>query len=235
MEALVEVPRRAARNVGYYTYLRECMPGRRMRRTKEDAAKTRESIVSAALACFERHGLAQSTMEQIAAEAGVTKGAVYWHFSNKREIFHALRQQVSLPLLDRADTTLLHATDAPALERLARFLDASFEALEGDRRLREALNVMLFKCEYVEAMAEELDDGRRNTRRLVEALESAYADAREEGTLRADLTPRAAAVETIAFLTGLTRLWLLDRGHCGFRRDARAALRSHLESRRRAA
>ena len=203
-----------------------------MRRTKEDAAKTREAIVSAALACFERHGLARATMEQIAAEAGVTKGAVYWHFSNKHEIFHALRQQVSLPLLDRADTTLLHAAGAPALERVGRFLDATLEALEGDRRLREALSVMLFKCEYVEAMADELDDGRRNTRRLVAALEAAYADARVEGSLRADLTPRAAAVETLAFLTGLTRLWLLDRGHCGYRRDARAALHAHLGSRR---
>ena len=203
-----------------------------MRRTKEDAAKTREAIVSAALACFERHGLAQSTIEQIACEAGVTKGAVYWHFSNKHEIFHALRQQVSLPLLDRADTTLLHASDVPGLARVERFLDATLAVLEEDRRTREALGVMLFKCEYVDGLAEELDDGRRNTRRLAESLEAAYAEARKDGTLRADITPRVAALETLIFLTGLTRLWLLDKGHCGVRRDARAALHAHLESRR---
>jgi TetR/AcrR family acrAB operon transcriptional repressor len=203
-----------------------------MRRTKEDAAKTREAIVTAALACFERHGIAQSTIGQIAAEAGVTKGAIYHHFSNKREIFRALRQQVSLPLLDRADTTLLHAAHAPGLERVERFVDATLSLLEEDRRTREALGVMLFKCEYVESMAEELDDGRRNTRRLAEALEAAYADARRDGTLRGDLTPRVAAVETLIFLTGLTRMWLLDRGHCGIRRDARATLRAHLDSRR---
>jgi TetR/AcrR family acrAB operon transcriptional repressor len=203
-----------------------------MRRTKEDAAKTRESIVSAALACFERHGIGQCTIEQIATEAGVTKGAIYWHFNNKREIFRALRQQVSLPLLDRADTTLLHDGLAPALDRVEQFLHATLNSLETDRRTREALGVMLFKCEYVESLAEELDDGRRNTRRLAEALESAYADAQRAGMLRKDLTPRVAAVETLVFLTGLTRLWLLDRGHCGFRRDARAAVRAHLHSRR---
>jgi TetR/AcrR family acrAB operon transcriptional repressor len=203
-----------------------------MRRTKEDAAKTREAIVTAALACFERHGIAQSTIGQIAAEAGVTKGAIYWHFANKREIFRALRQQVSLPLLDRADTTLLDEPDLPGLERVERFLEATLSLLEEDRRTREALGVMQFKCEYVEAFAEELDDGRRNTRRLAEVLESAYSDARREGALRTDLTPRIAAVETMAFLTGLTRLWLLDRGHCGIRRDARAIVRAHLEARR---
>ena len=203
-----------------------------MRRTKEDAAKTRDAIVSAALACFERHGLGQSTMEQIATEAGVTKGAIYWHFSNKQEIFRALREQVSLPLLDRADTTLLQGAEVPALDRVERFLEATLSLLEDDRRTREALGVMHFKCEYVESFAEELDDGRRNARRLAEALESAYAEAQREGRLRENLSPRVAAVETLGFLTGLTRLWLLDRGRCGIRRDAREVLRAHLASRR---
>jgi TetR/AcrR family acrAB operon transcriptional repressor len=205
-----------------------------MRRTKEDAAKTREAIVTAALACFERHGIGQSTLEQIATEAGVTKGAIYWHFSNKTEIFHALRQQVSLPLMDRADTTLLHGNEVPALERIGRFLDATLTLLETDRRTREALGVMHFKCEYVDSLAEELDDGRRNARRLAQALESAYAEALRDGSLRAELDPRVAAVETLVFLTGLTRLWLLDRGRCGIRRDARATISAHVESRRAA-
>ena len=205
-----------------------------MRRTKEDAAKTRAAIVTAALACFERHGIGQSTLEQIATEAGVTKGAIYWHFSNKAEIFRALREQVSLPLLDRADTTLLHGTEVPALERVARFLEATLALLEADRRTREALGVMHFKCEYVDSLAEELDDGRRNARRLAAALESAYAEAQRDGLLRTDLTPRVAAVETLVFLTGLMRMWLLDRGRCGIRRDARATMRAHVESRRAA-
>jgi TetR/AcrR family acrAB operon transcriptional repressor len=203
-----------------------------MRRTKEEAARTRESIVAAALACFDRHGIAQSTLAQIAAEAGVTKGAVYWHFKGKQEIFHALREQVSLPLLDRADTTLLADESGSGIDRIERFLEATLALMENDRRTREALGVMHFKCEYVEGLASELDDGRRNLRRLAEALEAAYAQARQEGSLRAGLEPRVATVETLAFLTGLTRLWLLDRGHCGIRRDARAALRSHLDSRR---
>jgi TetR/AcrR family transcriptional regulator, acrAB operon repressor len=87
---------------------------------------------------------------------------------------------------------------------------------------------MHFKCEYVDDMAGELDDGRRNLRRLAQGLEKAYADARVEGQLRADLTPRIATVETLAFMTGLTRLWLLDRGRCGMRRDAQQAVDAHM-------
>ena len=203
-----------------------------MRRTKEDAARTRDAIIAAALACFDRHGIARCTMEQIAVEAGVTKGAVYWHFKGKQEIFHALREQVSLPLLDRADTTLLADKSGSGLDRIARFLEATMALMETDRRTRETLGVLHFKCEYVGELAAELDDGRRNLRRLAEALQEAYADARREGALRPGLEPRIASVDTLAFLTGLTRLWLLDRGHCGIRRDARECLAAHLESRR---
>jgi TetR/AcrR family transcriptional regulator, acrAB operon repressor len=78
-----------------------------MRRTKEDAARTRAAIVDGALACFDRYGITSSTMEQIACEAGVTRGAVYHHFGGKGEILRAIREHVSLPLLDEANTELL--------------------------------------------------------------------------------------------------------------------------------
>src|SRR5437764_15029498 len=119
-----------------------------MRRTKEEAARTRSAIVEAALMCFDRHGIAKTTLEQIASEASVTKGAVYWHFRGKREILHAIREEVSLPLLDRADCALLHRGESPPLERVARFLEGMLETVENDPRTRRALTVMQFKCEY---------------------------------------------------------------------------------------
>src|SRR3954468_21109815 len=107
-----------------------------MRRTKENAAHTRATIVDAALRCFDRHGISSSTVEQIACEAGVTKGAVYHHFQGKRDIFGAIRDQLSLPLLDEADTALLRASELPALDRIERFLIDCVESLEQDARKR---------------------------------------------------------------------------------------------------
>src|SRR5204862_195051 len=84
-----------------------------MRRTKEEAALTRDAIVDAALRCFDEQGIAHATLDGIAAGAGVTKGAVYHHFKGKGEILHEIRERVSLPLLDTADTTLLAAGPRP--------------------------------------------------------------------------------------------------------------------------
>ncbi len=124
-----------------------------MRRTKEDAARTRASIMEAALLCFDRHGIAGSTLDQIAGEAKVTKGAVYHHFGGKRQILHELRERVSLPMLDEADTELLHARELPALDRVENFLLGILDSLENDKRKRRTLAVMQFKCEYVDDLS----------------------------------------------------------------------------------
>ncbi len=203
-----------------------------MRRTKEEAARTRDAIVEAALACFDRHGIGGTTLEQIAAEAKVTKGAVYWHFTGKAEILHAIRQEVSLPLLDRADCTLLQRAGHPPLDRVARFLEGMMETVENDPRTRRALTVMQFKCEYADELAQELDDMNRNNDRLAKALEATYEEARKAGALNPALTPRIAALDTTAFLAGLVRLSLLDRSRNGMRKNAPALIRAHVASRR---
>jgi TetR/AcrR family acrAB operon transcriptional repressor len=203
-----------------------------MRRTKEQAANTRATIVDAALRCFDRHGIASSTLAQIACEAGVSKGAVYHHFHGKRDILGALRDEMSLPLLDEADTALLRASrEAPALVRIERFLLDCVQSLEKDARKRCALSVMLFKCEYVGDLHEQLDGWRRNNDRLTKAFESAYRQARDSGEIADCVAPRAAAVETMMFFSGLVRLWLLDDRAAGLRKQARAAIRTHMRCR----
>jgi TetR/AcrR family acrAB operon transcriptional repressor len=202
-----------------------------MRRTKEEAANTRAAIVDAALRCFDRHGISSSTLEQIASEAGVTKGAVYHHFHGKRDILGAIRDEMSLPLLDEADTALLQASELPALDRIERFLIDCVRNLEQDARKRCALSVMLFKCEYVGDLHEQLSGWRRNNERLMKAFESAYRQAREAGETSECVVPRAAAVETLMFFSGLVRLWLLDDRPDGARKHAKAAIRTHVRCR----
>jgi len=61
-----------------------------MRKTKEDTQKTRQDILQAAVENFSGKGFFNTSLNDIAQTAGVTRGAVYWHFTNKAEIFNAL-------------------------------------------------------------------------------------------------------------------------------------------------
>ena len=204
-----------------------------MRRTKEEAARTREAILDAALCCFNRKGLSRATLDDIACAARVTRGAVYWHFKGKAQILRALRDRLSLPLLDRADTELLHADDRPPLERLERFLATMFDDLKREPARQQALAMMQFKCEYVDGLESELEGLMGNTRILARAFEGVYRDARAAGELAPGVDPKLAALETVVFVAGLVRLWLLDASPSGFRKSAPALIRAHVEARRR--
>src|SRR5258705_10562333 len=75
------------------------------RRTKEEAQETRMRILDAAEGVFHEKGVANASLEDIAAAAQVTRGAIYWHFKDKAELFDAMMQRVALPvdeMLERA-------------------------------------------------------------------------------------------------------------------------------------
>ena len=61
-----------------------------MRKTKEEAYQTRCNLLVAALSVFYERGVAQASLDEIAKAAGVTRGALYWHFKNKEDLFEAL-------------------------------------------------------------------------------------------------------------------------------------------------
>jgi TetR/AcrR family acrAB operon transcriptional repressor len=204
-----------------------------MRRTKEEAARTRAAIIDAALTCFDRHGIASSTLDQIAAEAGVTKGAIYWHFKGKLEIFRAIREEITLPMLDRADTSLLHGGERPPLDRIEAYLFDVIDSLKTDRRKRRALAVMHFRCEYAGDLAGELAASRKNTQRLARAFEAAYDEAHTKRQLARSIVPRTAAAETMMVLNGLVRLGILDTTAKGVAHDARGIIQAHIASRRK--
>ena len=92
------------------------------RKTKEDAEITRQRILDAARDVFLVRGVSRTSMEQIASHAGLTRGAIYWHFKNKPEIFHAIRDQVFLPLIDRMDDTLSTDLNADPLTQIEKSL-----------------------------------------------------------------------------------------------------------------
>ncbi|HEX7465576.1 MAG TPA: TetR family transcriptional regulator [Usitatibacter sp.] len=204
-----------------------------MRRSKEDSLKTRRSIVLAARRVFARRGVSQTSMEQIACAAGVTRGAVYGHFKDKGALFQTMREQVRLPLMDVLNEAMLHSPGDP-LAGVERYLLAVVEAVRNDPATRDTFQILIFKCEYVGDFAADI---KRQSVRLAELageLDRVYRAAARLGQLRKGVVPRLAALETCAFLMGTMRLWLLDRDGTLVRGDAAKLMRTHMANLRAA-
>lgn len=205
-----------------------------MRRTKEESERTRLRILAAAREVFSSQGVARTTLEKIARAAKVTRGAIYWHFADKAELFYAMREQVSVPMLDRMDTALLRGAATDPLGGVASYLRSVAEAMLRDRATRQTFEIMHFKCEYVEEFHLELRRHYARCTELTRALARAYRDAKRAGHLRKDLKPGLAALATCAFLIGLVRLWLYDREGKTVRAKSTRLISEHLAGYRRA-
>jgi TetR/AcrR family acrAB operon transcriptional repressor len=204
-----------------------------LRRTKQQSERTRQDILAAARKVFARQGVTRTTFEEIAASAGVTRGAIYWHFADKTELFFAMREQVAVPMIDQIDLALLHADGSDPLAGVERFLRGILRALESDPAARRTFQIMGFKCEYVGELERELGLQRLRCSELVSKLTQTYGRARRAGRLRAGLRPSMAALETCSFVIGLTRLWLLDAKGTLLRRVARRLISAHVAGHRR--
>jgi TetR/AcrR family acrAB operon transcriptional repressor len=203
-----------------------------MRRTKHEAEQTRRRIMSAALRTFDKRGISSTTLAHIAEAAGVTRGAIYHHFEDKQALLAAIREDVSLPLIDRADFTLLSDRSGEPLARVERFLLDLYRAVDEDSRTRLAFSVMTFKCEYVGELEAELDEYARKIERARRQLLAVYQEAKSRGQLRAGLTPEIAALETNVFLAGLMRLCLLDDRGLTVRKHGAELIAAHVAARR---
>ena len=199
-----------------------------VRNTKENAELTRLKIIEAARQSFLTRGVSRTSMEQIAAEAGVTRGAIYWHFANKKEIFTAMREQVFLPLIDRMDENLqLENIDDP-LEQLIQFLNGTIETLNESLETRQTYEILMIKCEYVDDLVEVLDQMLDNCARITEKIEQLYTRAKEKDQLRANQSPAELAMDTHLFFIGLLHMWVKDTGSCRFRKQACELVKTHI-------
>lgn len=81
----------------------------------EKGRETRAALVAAARAEFGEKGFAGTSTEEIAAKAGVTKGALYHHFSGKDELFQAVFEQLELEVADKSAAVFLERDPWDAL------------------------------------------------------------------------------------------------------------------------
>ena len=202
------------------------------RRTKEESALTRRRIVAAARRTFLKRGITGTTLEHVAKAAGVTRGAIYWHFANKKALFDAMRAEVSLPMLDRTDSTVLASRRSDPLASVEKFLLELVERVDSCVEIRQTFEIMAFKCEYVAEFESELQGHRTKAAEIADMLTAAYAQARRTKQLRDGLTPRIAALDTLSFLMGLMRLWLLDQQSKIVRPAAKALIAAHVDGHR---
>ena len=203
------------------------------RRTKEEAQITRSRILDTAELVFEQRGVSGTSLNEIAKAAGLTRGAIYWHFQNKADLFNAMMDRATLPL-EQADVAGFKDPDTTPQLICAGFVDV-LRRVVSDPQLRRVFDIATHKVEYVgemDAVRKRHLDWRNE---CVGDIERALKRARRRGALVAGVAPRSAALGLLALFDGLLMSWMLERGSFDLPRAGAQAFNVYLSGLVRAA
>ncbi|MDR2365192.1 MAG: TetR family transcriptional regulator [Zoogloeaceae bacterium] len=177
------------------------------RKTKEDACITRNHILDAAVECFGKQGVSRTSLNDIARQAGVTRGAIYWHFSNRGELFVAMVERLVCPLILQSEEYFRQMMTADPLGFIRASTLGFFDKLTHDANFYRVFEILWHKCEYVGEMADirkrHLDEGEKH----IDILQQAFIRMRQNGQLSSRLTPHQATIALISLVDGLIFNW----------------------------
>ncbi len=191
-----------------------------MRRTKEEALVTRESILTAALEVFSQDGYSAARLEDIAQAAEVTRGAIYHHFGSKEELYIALVTERSAGVNQLAEEIV--SQGGTSLEILRRLLIGLFEYLNENEEYRALLELAVSNMGLTEGLESIRDDTVKGRRRLADLFQEMLSQGIEAGEIRSDLSVRSAAWNLVSYMNGLGLIVIQDPGALSLREDGEA-------------
>ena len=173
-----------------------------VRRTKEEALATRSQLLDAAQSVFCEKGVSHTSLHEVATAAGLTRGAVYWHFENKADLLAALWERASLPI----DATLEEIEQQYASDPLKRIFEKTLTIIRRiatEEQARALMSIILLKTEAVRLHLLEA----REQCMARSALE--FQAAIDAGQLPATVDPQTAALGSFAIFDGVCFHWLM--------------------------
>ncbi len=198
-----------------------------VRRTKDKAQETRNRILDAAEQVFSDRGVSRTSLNDIAEAAGVTRGAIYWHFQDKSELFCAMLGRVTMPMEELRDRAAGQLAEDPLAYIRAMALNILTRTAT-DAQCQRVFDVVVHKCEYLDEMAEVKQRFARMREGCLQKIEQGFRQAIKRGTI-ARVDPRLASVGLTALIDGVIMNWLVDRRFFPLERRAAALVDLYLD------
>lgn len=170
------------------------------RRTKEESEKTRAQLLDAAEKLFLQKGVAATSLEDIAQEIGMTRGAIYWHFENKCALFDAMHARVALPLDASFDRVAEAADPLAALKEHCIYM---LQTLHRDQRMQNIFTILKFKCEQTEDLKSNVTRQECKRQDVIEKFQSTFERAQKLKSLPSSMDANASAIALYSYISGI--------------------------------
>lgn len=179
------------------------------RKTKEEALATRGQLLDAAARLFCEQGVSSTSLHEIAEAAGLTRGAVYWHFDNKGDLLMALWERVALPMQQAFDEVAREQANNP-LQRIRSKACWIAEHIEHDEAIRRLMTIMMLRCEFTQELESTREHFLRVREDCLTQMRSEIQLAMDVGQLTPTLSVEQIAIGLFGLVDGLCFHWLIS-------------------------
>lgn len=173
------------------------------RKTKAQAQQTYHQLLDSAAELFSQQGVNHTTLNDIARHAGMTRGAIYWHFQNKDDVIRALWERDAAPAL----VAYLHQLNNLPADNPAHTFQVTLKALIAQicsqRKVGQAVRIVLNSAEFTPQETELQRYLKTKSRELHSAIVNALMQLEHAQLLNPNYPARLMAGALWSYLHGL--------------------------------
>lgn len=178
------------------------------RKTKIEALKTRQQLIDVAITLFAKNSVSTTTLADIADAAGMTRGAIYWHFDSKISLFNEIWN--SQPnMLEEVRRKLKIKYQDNDLLLLREVMVEIFRCIATYQRLYELLQILYHSCEFHGDMFSEREIRDRfwlNRERVKKILRNCISEGQIPINTNIDLSITIIQ----SYMSGIVKNWLMQ-------------------------
>ncbi len=171
-----------------------------MKRTKEEAERTRHDIIDAGLRVFGAKGVEAARVEDIAKEAGVTRGAFYYYFKNKMELYVELLEARAGYYKRIIDDSF--SKDLLPLERIRCYMTNVLQKVGTDDKFAAFNEMVLYKSHNVNLAIESINTDESQRLIPTQIFIDSFEDAKASEEINSDMSVEYFVWSIFIFLQG---------------------------------
>jgi TetR/AcrR family fatty acid metabolism transcriptional regulator len=174
-----------------------------MARPKKSEEIGREQLLECALEEFSANGYQSTKLESIAKRAEVSRGALYWHFKNKEDVFLELVRYVGGEIEEQLQNVVTQISSPT--EKLKALFKTHFKLLETNPRFRK---IKFLECRKLEAVSKELITPyyAQRLKDWITIIEDIINEGITSGEFSQNANPRLFALHLIVTIIGIEEL-----------------------------
>ncbi len=180
------------------------------RKTKEDALKTYHLLLDAAAELFSYQGIGHTTLMEIAKFAGMTRGAVYWHFENKEDVIKALWERDAAPFVEAFINKLTDSSDSQTGLRADLYFKETIKEMlhqiTQNPKTSQAIRITLNSFEATHHQTKLQTYLESKSASIYQALVTAIAHLQDQQLLKTPHSPEFLAGALWSYLHGLVEV-----------------------------